>query len=67
MFTDVGSLLIFQREEEEDMVAGEKRLGMEDSANNCAEGMHVLAVDDDHVSLRVLEAPLRCCNYRGEC
>lgn len=30
-------------------------------------GMRVLAVDDDRVSLKILEKQLKHCNYNGEC
>lgn len=30
-------------------------------------GLRVLAVDDDHVCLKILEMQLRHCKYNGEC
>jgi hypothetical protein len=45
----------------------ERQRMVEDSPNKFPKRLHVLAVDDDHVSLMVLEALLHYCNYRGMC
>ncbi|XP_071680525.1 two-component response regulator ORR23-like [Lolium perenne] len=49
------------------MACGDRRHGKEPATleeDNFPEGLRVLAVDDDRVSLRVLEAVLRQCKYK---
>ncbi|XP_051196419.1 two-component response regulator ORR24 [Lolium perenne] len=49
------------------MASGERRHGKEPAVvaeDNFPDGLRVLAVDDDPVCLRVLEAVLRQCNYK---
>jgi hypothetical protein len=51
------------------MASGERRHGKEPAVvaeDNFPDGLRVLAVDDDPVCLRVLEAVLRQCNYKRE-
>ena len=51
------------------MDGGDQRHGKEPVAaeeNEFPVGMRVLAVDDDLVSRKVLEASLRYCKYKGE-
>jgi PleD family two-component response regulator len=53
----------------EGMACGDRRHGKEPATleeDNFPEGLRVLAVDDDRVSLRVLEAVLRQCKYKRE-
>jgi hypothetical protein len=53
----------------EGMASGDRRHGKEPAAveeDNFPEGLRVLAVDDDRVCLRVLEAVLRECKYKRE-
>ena len=41
-------------------------MGEEMDAGKFPAGMRVLAVDDDRVSLMILEKQLKHCNYNGE-
>lgn len=60
------SWLVYRREEEE-MDMREERHGKEAIVSGFPPGLRVLAIDNDPVSLKVLEVLLRMRNYRREC
>lgn len=60
------SWLVHLREEEE-MGMHEERHGKEAVVSDFPPGLRVLAIDNDPVSLKVLEVLLHMRNYRREC